>query len=68
MLADKSVYVPAALIKVLIPSSLKMSRLGFAGEEHDVIAVPRVNELPKATPVTGRTERFLIACLRFIVI
>jgi hypothetical protein len=67
VLADKAVYVPAALIKVLIPNSLKMSLFGFDDEQHDVNADPRVKELPKATPETGRIDRFLIACLRFIV-
>jgi len=67
VLADKAVYVPAALIKVLIPNSLKRSLLGFDEEQHDVNVEPRVKP-PKAAPETGRIDRFLIACLRFITI
>jgi hypothetical protein len=66
MLADKIVTVPLALIIVLIPNSLKISLSGSDAEEHDVNTDPSVKELPKATPETGRIERFFIACLRFI--
>jgi hypothetical protein len=65
VLADRAVYVPAALIKVLIPNSLKRSLGGFDADEHEVNVEPRVKP-PKAAPATGRAERFLIACLRFI--
>jgi hypothetical protein len=59
-----AVKVPAALIKVRIPSSLKRFRFGAGGVEAMIDSNGKT--LPIAAPAIGKTDKFLIASLRFM--
>jgi len=59
-----AVKVPAALMKVRIPSSLNKFRFGGGGVEAIIDSKGRT--LPIAAPAIGKTDKFLIASLRFM--
>jgi len=60
------VYVPAALMKVRIPSSLNKFRFAAEGEAGEASIDSMGNTLPIAAPATGNTVRLLMTSLRFI--
>jgi hypothetical protein len=60
------VYVPAALIKVRMPSSLNMSLLGAEDGIGAAINASIGSAVPIAAPATGNTDKLRIKSRRFI--
>jgi hypothetical protein len=68
MLPDIAVYVPAAFMKVRIPSSLKISRAAGVAGVATATKDSHGSAVPTTVPATGKTDKLRINSRRFILI